>query len=101
MERINHIYENRVAQLDSKGYASEMRRLRVAGRAADKRVASERTQASVRPMTTKEQSAFDSQGHYTFRDMSVTEQVKLNNELASMWGQIPAHLQEKARGLVS
>jgi hypothetical protein len=52
-------------------------------------------------MTPKEQATFDAQQHYTFRDLSAREQSKLNTELASMWGQIPTHLQEKARKLIS
>jgi len=52
-------------------------------------------------MTPKEQATFDAQQHYTFRDLAPGEQAKLNTELASMWSQIPTHLREKARKLIS
>lgn len=82
---------------------AEMRRLRMVNRAADnRRAATDHSPPPKRgPMTPKEQSAFDSQQHYTFRDMPVTEQAKLNSELASMWEGIPVHLRDKARKMVS
>jgi hypothetical protein len=105
VERIGRIYENRVAQLDQQGYLTEMRRLRQGNRAIEQQhaISEGRQPAKPRggPMTPKEQEAFDAQGHYAFKDLAPAEQAKLNKELSSMWGQIPAHLQEKARKLIT
>lgn len=50
-------------------------------------------------LTPQEQALLDKQQHYSFSDLSASEQQRLNNELSNMWGQIPAHLQEKAKKL--
>jgi hypothetical protein len=87
-----------VAQLTDEGYRSEMRRLRMVNRAAENRE-QPRGQQSTR--TPKEQAAFDAQQHYAFRNLAPEQQVKLNDELTSMWDSIPAHVRDKARKLVS
>lgn len=47
----------------------------------------------------QEQALFDKQQHYDFNELSKQEQMRLKDELDSMWGQIPEHLQKKARDL--
>lgn len=47
----------------------------------------------------QEQALLDKQQHYDFSELSQQEQMRLKGELDSMWGQIPAHLQDKARKL--
>lgn len=49
--------------------------------------------------TPQEQALLDKQQHYDFSELSQAEQQQLKSEMDSMWGQIPAHLQEKAKGL--
>ena len=49
--------------------------------------------------TPVEQALLDRQQHYDFSELSQTEQVTLQGEIDSLFGQIPAHLQEKARNL--
>lgn len=49
--------------------------------------------------TPREQALLDRQEHSSFEDLSPMEQQKLKQEMDNMWGQIPAHLQEKARKL--
>ena len=50
-------------------------------------------------LTPQEQALLDRQQHFGFNDLAPDEQQKLIGEINSMWGQIPAHLQEKARGM--
>lgn len=45
------------------------------------------------PMTYAEQAALDAQRHIKFTDLPAEEQALRE----SLWGQIPAHLQAKAR----
>lgn len=47
----------------------------------------------------QEQALLDKQQHYDFSELSQPEQMRLKGELDSMWEQIPAHLQQKARDL--
>ena len=49
--------------------------------------------------TPQEQALLDKQQHYEFSELSQQEQMRLKGELDSMWGQIPAHLQDKAKKL--
>lgn len=49
--------------------------------------------------TPQEQALLNKQQHYDFSELSQQEQMRLRGELDSMWGQIPAHLQDKARRL--
>lgn len=51
------------------------------------------------PMTPKEKWALEAQGHTKFADLPESEQTQLQSERDSMWGQIPQHLQDKARKL--
>lgn len=48
-------------------------------------------------LTPQEQALLDRQQHYGFGDLAPDEQRKLSAEVETMWGQIPAHLQDKAR----
>jgi hypothetical protein len=50
-------------------------------------------------LTPQEQALLDRQQHFGYGDLSQDEQQKLKGEIDSMWGQIPAHLQDKARDL--
>lgn len=50
-------------------------------------------------MTPKEKWALESQGHTRFSELPDSERSKFQSERDSMWSQIPAHLQEKARKL--
>lgn len=49
--------------------------------------------------TPVEQALLDKQQHYEFNELSQQEQMKLQGEVDSLFGQIPVHLQEKARRL--
>lgn len=47
----------------------------------------------------QEQALLEKQQHYEFSELSQQEQMRLKGEMDNMWGQIPAHLQKKARDL--
>ena len=49
--------------------------------------------------TPQEQALLDRQQHVGWSELSAGERQKLQGEVDSLFGQIPAHLQEKARGL--
>lgn len=49
--------------------------------------------------TPTEQALLDKQQHFEFSELSQQEQMRLQGEVDSLFGQIPAHLQEKARNL--
>jgi hypothetical protein len=51
------------------------------------------------PMTPKEKWALEAQGHTRFNELPADEKSRLESERDSMWSQIPAHLQDKARKL--
>lgn len=51
------------------------------------------------PMTPKEKWALEAQGHTKFTDLPESERTQFEAERDSMWSQIPAHLQDKARKL--
>lgn len=48
-------------------------------------------------LTPQEQALLDRQQHMEFSELSPQEQRQLNHEINGLMGQIPAHLQEKAR----
>lgn len=48
-------------------------------------------------LTPQEQALLDRQQHFEFSELSPQEQRQLNYEIDGLMGQIPAHLQEKAR----
>lgn len=50
-------------------------------------------------LTPQEQALLDRQQHVDFGELSAGEQRRMKAEIDSMFGQIPAHLQEKARGM--
>lgn len=51
------------------------------------------------PMTPKEKWALEAQGHTRFSELPDSERSKFEAERSEMWGQIPQHLQDKARKL--
>lgn len=86
------IVATRVAGATDKSYRDYMNHLRGQEKVIRQRQGS-------RIMTHEEQMKLDSQRHVKFNELSQTEQAQLTAERESMWGQIPAHLQEKARKL--
>ena len=48
-------------------------------------------------LTPQEQALLDRQQHLEFGELSPQEQRQLRHEIDGLMGQIPAHLQEKAR----
>ena len=50
-------------------------------------------------LTPQEQALLDRQQHWGFSELAPDEQRKLSAEMETMWGQIPAHLQDKARNM--
>lgn len=94
LERINRVHDFRVAQIeDGKKFQSQYNRLLRSYRALV------HSGPSRNILTPQEQALLDKQQHYGFHDLSQTEQHKLTSEVESMWGQIPEHLQKKARDL--
>lgn len=92
LDRINRVHDFRVAQIeDGKKFQQQYNRLL----ASYKRLVKAKPGRSI--LTPQEQALLDRQQHYDFNELSPQEQQQLNREVDSMWGQIPAHLQEKAR----
>lgn len=94
LDRLNRVHDFRVSQIeDGKKFQSQYNRM----------LRSYRTLVNHRPsrtiLTPQEQALLDKQQHYGFGDLSPDEQRKLNSEIGDMWGQIPAHLQDKAKKL--
>ena len=87
------VVAHRAAQLDNQHYAGFMREL-----AHNER--QHREQGQKREFRTyEEQMKLDSQRHLKFNQLSAKEQEKLIAEREALWGQIPEHLQSKARKL--
>jgi len=94
LDRINRVHDFRIAQIDdAKKFQSQYNRLLRAYR----QLAATGPQRNI--LTPQEQQLFDKQQHYEFGELSTGEQQQLKSEIDSMWGQIPAHLQEKARSM--
>lgn len=94
LERLNRVHDFRVAQIeDGRKYQQQYNRLLSSYRRLVKRGPSKQL------LTPQEQALLDKQQHYGFNDLSQGEQGKLKSEIDSMWSQIPAHLQSKARNL--
>lgn len=90
-DRIVEIQNFRISQIyDGKKYNAQVNKLNLALHRLLKRGTSNL-------LTPREQALIDKQDHVTFNDMPAGEQVKLKTEIDVMWGQIPAHLQEKAQ----
>lgn len=88
------MHDFRVAQIeDGKKYQQQYNRLLQSYRRLVKQTPGRNI------LTPQEQALLDRQQHFGFSDLSPDEQRKLTNEMETMWGQIPAHLQEKARGM--
>ena len=94
LDRINRVHDFRIAQIeDGKKFQSQYNKLLRAYR----QLAATGPQRNI--LTPQEQQLFDKQQHYEFSELSTGEQQQLKGEIDSMWSQIPAHLQEKARNL--
>lgn len=94
LARVNRVHDFRISQIDDgKKFNTQYQRLLRAYRSL---VAAGPSRTLPTP---QEQALLDKQQHYEFSDLSTSEQQRLNQEIDSMWGQIPAHLQEKARKL--
>jgi hypothetical protein len=78
------------------GYDKYMGHLRQQERVLQRRENAKRMRT---PMTPKEKWALEAQGHSRFSELPVSERSQLESERDSMWSQIPAHLQDKARKL--
>lgn len=94
LERIQRVHDFRLAQVASQqhfntGYNKLLRTYRMLVRAGNQRVMP----------TPVEQALLDRQQHVEFGELSQQEQMRLQGEVDSLFGQIPAHLQEKARNL--
>ena len=50
-------------------------------------------------LTPQEQALLDKQQHVEFSELSAGEQRRLQAEVDSLFGQIPAHLQQKAKDM--
>jgi hypothetical protein len=92
-DRIVEIHNYRVAQIaDGRKFQTQVNKLVFA--------LNQLLRRGVRNLLTpQEQALFDRQQHVGFAELSEGEKQKLNSEIDSMWGQIPAHLQQKARTL--
>ena len=92
-DRIVEIQNFRISQIyDGKKYQSQVDKLS----SALNRLVKRGTQNLLTP---REQALMDKQDHVTYSKLKVEEQAKLKAEIDLMWGQIPAHLQEKAQRL--
>ena len=91
------IIATRVAGADEKGYTKFMNRLKSQERAAKRAEGQQGVKHQMR--TYEEETWMAAREHVKFNEMSAEEQSKLTAERESLWGQIPAHLQDKARKL--
>lgn len=88
------MHDFRVAQIeDAKKFQTQYNKLLRAYRQMT------RSGASRNILTPQEQALLDKQQHYGFSDLSQEEQQKLSGEVDSLFGQIPEHLQKKARDM--
>jgi len=91
---LNRVHEFRVAQIeDGKKYQQQYNKMLQSYRRLAKQVPGRNI------LTPQEQALLDKQQHFGFSDLAPDEQQQLQREVDSMWGQIPAHLQDKARGM--
>lgn len=91
--RIVQIQNFRIAQIyDGKKYQAQVNKLSSALNRLLRR-------GTTNLLTPREQALIDKQDHVTFSEMPTEERMKLKTEIDVMWEQIPAHLQEKARGM--
>jgi hypothetical protein len=92
--RINGVHDARIVRIDDgKKFQTQYNRLLMMYR---RLVQAGPTRTMPSP---QEQALLDRQQHVGFNEMSVEEQRRLQGEIDSLFGQIPAHLQDKARGL--
>ena len=87
----------RVSQADDKHYRDYMAKLKQSERVVSKQV--EKHHGGHLPMSHEEQVRLEQQHHVKFNEMSAEQQSKLLAERESLWGQIPLHLQKKARNM--
>lgn len=89
--RITEIYNQRISQIaDGRKFQSQINRLVSSLNRLRRR-------GSRNLLTPREQALMDRQDHVTFSEMTAIEQRRVQVEVDMMWGQIPAHLQEKAQ----
>jgi hypothetical protein len=94
------IISTRVAAATEKGYKDYMRHLKQQERTVQAQEAVARGQRGARlPMSHAEQFALNEQQHLRFAELPESERLKLEQEQQAMWGQIPEHLQDKAKKL--
>ena len=91
---MNRVHDFRVAQIeDGKKYQQQYNRLLSAYHQMVRRGPGRQM------LTPQEQALLDKQQHFGYGDLAPVEQQKLKEEVDVMWGQIPSHLQDKARNL--
>lgn len=96
LTRINNIHDFRITQIaDGKKFQQQYNKFVSAYR----RLTRQGQQRQFSLPTPQEQALLDRQQHYAFSDMAKEEQQQLQAEVDSMWGQIPQHLQDKAKTL--
>lgn len=87
----------RVGGADKEGYTKYMNHLRQADRVAQRRQQSERRQQPMR--TYEEETWMAAREHVKLAELPTEQQTAFAAQRDSLWGQIPAHLQAKARKL--
>ena len=92
LDRINRVHDFRVAQIeDGKKFQTQYNRLL----ASYKRLVKHTPGRNI--LTPQEQALLDRQQHFGFDELTPQEQRQLKHEIDGLMGQIPKHLQEKAR----
>jgi hypothetical protein len=89
------VHDARIVRIDDgRKFQTQYNKLLAAYR---RLVASGATQRNI--LTPQEQQLLDKQQHVGWAELGDREQKQLQREVDSLFGQIPAHLQEKARNL--
>lgn len=98
-ERIGEIYNLRIAQLESKHFREQLRKLQQQDRQI--RAAQARAEGRRLDLEPSEQEAqvLDNQRHIYFSDLPVQEQEKFKREQEQMWSLIPEQFRAKAERL--
>lgn len=93
--RIVEIYNYRIAQATDKSFRETMSRLRQQAKAAHKPPTERRLQMQ----TNEEKIWMAAREHVKFSELPDEQRSAFEAERQSMWSQIPAHLQDKAKKL--
>jgi hypothetical protein len=94
LQRVNRVHDTRIAAIDDgKKFQTQYNKLLRAYR----QLVAAGPQRSL--PTPQEQALLDRQQHVGWGELSAGEQQRLKGEVDSLFGQIPPHLQEKARKL--